>query len=98
MTRTADELSIISAEGAVPAGVKCEPGWRVFQVEGPFEFSAVGVLLAVLRPLNDAGISILAVSTFDTDYVIVKEAAVAPAVCALTATGHRVIGGTAEGA
>jgi uncharacterized protein len=89
-TRTAGELSIICAEGTAPAGVKCEPGWRILKIDGTFESSAVGILLAVLGPLSDAGVSILAVSTFDTDYVMVKEAALDKAVSALSAASHSV--------
>jgi uncharacterized protein len=71
-TRTAHELSIICPAGAVPEAVPCEAGWRAFTVEGKLEFSAVGVLSAILNPLAQAGISILALSTFDTDYVLVR--------------------------
>jgi hypothetical protein len=72
VTRTAHELSILCPAGAVPAAVPCEAGWRAFTVEGKLEFSAVGVLSAILNPLAEAGISILALSTFDTDYVLVR--------------------------
>ena len=89
-TRTDTELSIVCRAGAAPTDVRCETGWRALQVRGTFPFSEVGVLLAVIRPLNDAGVSILAVSTFDTDYVLVKESALEPAIAALAAAGHRV--------
>ena len=74
VTRTAQELSIVCPLGAVPTTVECEPGWRAFTIEGKLEFSAVGVLAAILNPLAEAGISILALSTFDTDYVLVRTA------------------------
>ncbi len=72
VTRTAHELSIICPAAAVPETLPCEPGWRAFTVEGKLEFSAVGVLVAILNPLAEAGINILSVSTFDTDYVLVR--------------------------
>ncbi len=83
VTRTAHELSIICPAGSVPEAVHCEPGWRAFTVEGKLEFSAVGVLSAILNPLAKAGISILSISTFDTDYVLVRAAILEAAMAAL---------------
>jgi hypothetical protein len=83
VTHTAQELSIICPVGAVPAAVPCEPGWRAFTVEGKLEFSAVGVLAAILNPLAEAGISILSISTYDTDYVLVRTAILEAAMAAL---------------
>jgi hypothetical protein len=60
------------------------------RVAGTIDFALTGVLAAVLAPLADAGVSIFAVSTFDTDYVLVREHALAAAVSALQAAGHRV--------
>ncbi len=89
-TRTSDELSIVCAEGVVPEGVKQESGWRVLKIEGPLDFGLTGILVSVVDPLNKAGISILAVSTFDTDYVMVKDQKVEKALQALKAAGHTV--------
>jgi hypothetical protein len=72
ISHTADELSIICPQENIPAGVRCDLGWRVLKLEGPFEFTEIGILEKILDPLANAGISILAVSTFDTDYVLVK--------------------------
>jgi hypothetical protein len=83
VTRTAHELSIVCPSGAVPSTVECEAGWRAFTVESQLEFSAVGVLSAILTPLADAGISILSLSTFDTDYVLVRVAMLEAAKAAL---------------
>ncbi len=55
VTRTADELSIVCLEECVPDGVRCEKGWRAFELEGPFEFSEVGIISAVATPLAEAG-------------------------------------------
>jgi hypothetical protein len=93
ITRAAGELSVVCAEDAVPAGTTCESGWRIFQVEGPLDFSLTGILASVAQPLADAGVSIFAVSTYDTDHVLVKEEDVQRAVRALTAAGHRVTAG-----
>ncbi len=90
MTRTADELSLVCAESAVPDGIQCEPGWRIFKIEGSLDFALTGVLVAVAQPLAEAGVSIFTISTYETDYVIVKAPDVERAVRALEAAGHWV--------
>ena len=92
ITRTAQELSIVCAETAVPPDVRVERGFRTLMIEGPFPFDAVGVLASITAPLADAGIPIFAISTFDTDYVLVNEHELAAARCALEAHGHSVMG------
>ncbi len=74
----------------MPANIPSESGWRMFMVEGPLDFAITGVLLALAKPLSDAGLSILAISTFGTDYLLVKEEALESAVRALAAVGHRI--------
>src|SRR5262245_55974633 len=74
LTRTADELSLVCRQEAVPEGVRCERGWRCLRVAGTLDFSFVGVLASLLGPLADAGVSVFVVSTFDTDYLLVKQA------------------------
>ena len=91
VTRTDDELSVVCPEEEVPEDVRSEGGWRVLKLEGPFEFSEVGVLASVAAPLAEAGVGIFAVSTFDTDYVQVKEEQLQPAVAALRGRGHEVL-------
>ena len=90
ITRTAAELSIVCGQELVPDGKKCEGGWRVFEVAGPLEFALTGVLSAIATPLAAAGVSIFALSTFDTDYVLVKEDKLAEAIEALRAAGHEM--------
>ena len=90
VTRTADELSIVCCQSAAPPSVTQNPGWRALRVAGPLDLSLIGILLSIAQPLADAGISLFAVSTFDTDYVLVKEASLPQAVAALTAEGHTV--------
>ncbi|HTS31970.1 MAG TPA: ACT domain-containing protein [Bryobacteraceae bacterium] len=90
LTRTADEWSVVCREDAVPGGVQCEPGWRIFQVAGPLEFSLAGILASIAGPLADAGVSIFALSTYDTDYVMVKARNAAAAARVLAGAGHCV--------
>ena len=91
MSWTADETSVVCELASVPDGVTSEAGWRVFKVAGPIEFGLTGVLLSIAKPLADAGIGIFAVSTFDTDYVLVKGTSLDSAVVALTEFGHTVV-------
>ena len=88
VTRTAEELSIVCQSDAVPDGVRTERDFRVLKIEGPFDFSLTGILLAVIEPLADVGISIFALSTYDTDYVLVKKEDLNQAVSVLSAFGH----------
>jgi uncharacterized protein len=93
ISRTADELSIVCRSERVPVEelhVQSESGWACLQLLGPFAFTLTGILLAVLKPLANAGIGIFAVSTFDTDYVMVKHVQLAQTIEALTADGHTV--------
>jgi hypothetical protein len=90
LTRTAEELSIVCPASAVPAEVRCERGWRCLRVAGTMPFSLVGVLAALVGPLAKAGISVFALSTFDTDYLLVQEPDLARACQALQRAGHEV--------
>ena len=90
ITRTADELSVVCRQDAVPEGIPCEWGWRCLRVAGTIPFSVVGVLASLTAPLAEAGISVFAISTFDTDYLLVKENDLAAAVEALQRQGHTV--------
>lgn len=92
ITRSSDELSVVCAEDSVPADTpaKVERGWRSFKVEGPLDFSLTGILVAVAKPLADAGVPIFALSTFDTDYVLVKDDRLQPAITALSRADHTV--------
>jgi uncharacterized protein len=72
VTRTPDELSIVCYEAQVPSEVKAERDWRMLGIKGPLDFSMTGVLASLVRPLSDAGIAVFAISTYDTDYLLVK--------------------------
>jgi len=73
VTRTRHELSLVCAEALVPEGVKAERNWRAFEVEGPLNFALTGVLASLCAPLAAAKISVFALSTYDTDYLLVRE-------------------------
>jgi len=90
LTRTRAELSMVCAQGAVPEGVRCERGWRCLGVHGPLDFSLSGILASLADPLAAAGVSIFAVSTFDTDYLLLREADLTTGVEALQRAGHQV--------
>jgi uncharacterized protein len=91
LVRTRDELSVVCMERLVPPEVLAERGWRAFQVQGPLDFSLVGVLAAITVPLARAGVSIYALSTFDTDYILVKEENLDRAIQALGQSGFLVM-------
>ncbi len=88
--RTGDELSLVTEEALAPSGVPCERGWRALKVAGPLDFSLTGILAALAVPLADAKIPIFALSTFDTDYILVKETQLTAAVAALESAGHTI--------
>jgi hypothetical protein len=90
VSRTAEELSITAPERIVPAGVKCERGYRALRVRGPLPLDLIGILASIADPLAEAGISIFAISTYDTDYVLVKSGDLPAAREALERAGHRV--------
>jgi len=90
ISRTADELSVVCAAECVPAEVRCERGWRCLRVAGAIDFNAIGVLSSLTGPLAEASISVFAVSTFDTDYLLVKEQSWKSACQVLRRAGHQV--------
>lgn len=90
ITRTADELSIVCPLENIPESVDSGPRWVCFKLEGPFPFSQTGVLLSFLDPLSSNQIPIFAISTFDTDYVLVQEDYADSAVAELRGAGHEL--------
>ncbi|MBZ5536849.1 MAG: ACT domain-containing protein [Acidobacteriia bacterium] len=92
VTRTAEDLSVVCDAGAIPAGVKAERGWRCLRVTGRLDFSLTGILASIAGPLAVAKVSIFAISTYDTDYVLVPGEAMTRAIECLRAAGHEVIG------
>lgn len=73
ITRTRDELSVICPQEKIPAGVLAEKNWRAFKIEGPLGFILTGIVASLAKPLAEADISILYISTYETDYVLVEE-------------------------
>jgi hypothetical protein len=96
VTRTGDELSIVSELSRVPVGVQSQPGWHILKVHGPFVLSEIGVLSALAAPLAEAKISLFAVSTFDTDYLLVAAETLSAAINALGQAGHTIHRSAAE--
>jgi hypothetical protein len=90
ITRTPDELSIVCSQERVPAGVQAVRGWRSLKVEGKLDFTLVGILSSLTSSLAHVGIVVFVISTYDTDYVFVKEGDLDRAVAALRNAGHDV--------
>jgi uncharacterized protein len=96
LTCCADEISIVLPEEKIPAGVEREAGWVAIKVLGPLDFSLTGVLASLALPLADADISIFVISTFDTDYVLVRQSRQEQAIAVLVAAGHEFLPGTSS--
>jgi hypothetical protein len=91
ITRSSEELSIICPADIIPTGVKADSGWHAIKVVGPLDFSLTGVLSSLLEPLAAANISILSLSTYDTDYVFVRTEVLEDALQVLQTAGHQLI-------
>ena len=89
--RSGDELSLVCEAPLVPQEIDSEGPFVAMKLEGQLSFALVGVLTSLLVPLADAGISVFVVSTYDTDYVLVKGAQRQQAVTALTGAGHEFV-------
>jgi hypothetical protein len=101
VTRTPDELSIVVPSSAMPAAeaVEVEAGWRLLAVSGPLDFGQIGILASLAAPLASASVPLLAISTYATDYLLVRSSDLARAVAALEEAGHVVAPGkTSAGA
>jgi hypothetical protein len=88
--RTGEELSVVCEAGSMPDGLDCSRGWRALRVAGTLDLSLTGVLAHLLAPLAAAEVPIFAVSSFDTDYVLVPSTRLETAQEALAAAGHRI--------
>ena len=91
MARTSEELSLVCAAKDVPLGVPASSGWRALRVAGTLDHSMTGILASLATPLAEAEIPIFAISTYDTDYVLVPGACLGEARDALEAAGHRFV-------
>ena len=90
ITRTSEELSIVVTSESVPASVQAEGAWRALKVAGPIPLSAVGILASIAESLARAGISLFAISTFGTDYILVAAERLEDARSTLSQAGHAV--------
>jgi hypothetical protein len=90
ITRTAEELSIVCRETAVPAGTHADRGWQCLKLEGPIPLNTVGVAAELTTILARAGVSVFPIATYDTDYVLIKGDCLARAEDALRSAGHSV--------
>jgi hypothetical protein len=90
VSRTADELSITALQSRVPDGVRCERDYQAIRVKGTLPPDLVGILLSIAEPLANARLSIFAISTYDTDYVLLKMRDLSAALAALRKAGHQI--------
>ncbi len=90
VTRTSDEMSVVCVESDAPAAARVETGWRALRVRGLLAFEAVGVIASLSTPLASAGVPIFVISTFNTDYLLVKTRDLGTALAALRSGGHQV--------
>ena len=90
VTRTDAELSVVCRQDDVPADASAERGFCAFEVAGPLDFSLTGVVASLVTPLAEEEIPLFVLSTFETDYLLVRERDLERSVTALTAAGHAV--------
>jgi hypothetical protein len=88
ITLTTDELSIVCEQSLIPQEVQCERDWAAIKVQGPLDFALTGILSVLASPLAEHGIAIFAISTFDTDYLLVKRHALPQTIAVLEQQGH----------
>ncbi len=93
LTRTAEETSLVVDDRRVPPGVRAERGFAALMVRGPLDFDLVGVLARLCSTLAEFRISVFALSTYDTDYVLLKDGDLARARRALLDAGYTIQGG-----
>jgi uncharacterized protein len=92
ITRSPDELSIVCARENLPREIDPVHRWQCFKLEGPFPLSQTGILLSFIEPLSSVGVPIFAISTFDTDYVLIQDEFADLALHALERAGHELTG------
>lgn len=91
ITKTSEELSVVCIQKQIPEHVKFESDWRIFKIEGPLDFSLIGILSSISSLLAKNKISIFAISTYDTDYILVKDKDVTNAVKVLSKENYEII-------
>jgi uncharacterized protein len=88
ITRTPEELSVVCQENRIPADIKAEKDWKCLKIEGPLDFELTGILAGVSRVLADCEIAIFVISTYDTDYILIREKDLESAVKVLLEAGY----------
>lgn len=92
ITHTADELSIVCLQDNIKNNVeKIDKDWRAFKVKGPLDFSLVGIMAHLSGILASGGVSLFVISTYDTDYILVKEKNLKTSIALFLEAGHDVI-------
>jgi hypothetical protein len=91
ITKTSEELSIVCHEDSIPSEIKCERDWRILKIEGPLDFSLIGILASISTILAQKGISIFAISTYDTDYILIKNKDIDNAVESLLKERYEIL-------
>ena len=91
VTRTTDELSIVCAEAQIPATVLCESGWRLFKIDAVMDFSLVGIVAGISAAIAGANVGIFVLSTYNTDYILVRQPDFSAAAAALRTAGYKVV-------
>lgn len=90
--KTDEEKSLVCITDEVPANViQRDDGWKAFRIQGVLDFSLIGILAKIAAALADNGISIFAVSTYNTDYVLMKKENYQKALDVLKALGYMII-------
>jgi len=90
ITRTSEELSIVCPNSVAPDQLKCEQDWKCLKIHGPFGFDEIGIISNLTKVLSDANISVFVLSTFDTDYILVKRLNIEKAAKSLEDKGHEI--------
>jgi hypothetical protein len=90
VTRTAAETTVVCPADAAPPGARVERGWRALKVSQDLDFAQAGLLASLLDPLMRERVTVYVLSTYSTDYVLVKETDLAVAITALKVSDHPV--------
>ena len=90
ITKTEDEISVVMLQDKISSDVKAEKDWRILKVEGTLDFSLIGILAKISGILAKNSISIFVISTFNTDYILVKEEKVEKAILVLSEEGYEI--------
>jgi uncharacterized protein len=88
VTRTEHEVSVVCRDHDVPDGESVDRGWTLLETMGPLDFTLTGVIASLVEPLAAAEVPIFLISTFESDYVLVRSSDLARAADALEGAGH----------